>query len=107
MDEDRRATPRVAVETFVKDLFQAEPDAANGIIFRLLTNVSESGAFVVDRLHSLDPECTLEIPIPDGPPMAVAAEVVRRTVDGAAVRFKSLSEADRERLAKIRERGQA
>ena len=101
MNDERRATPRVSVETFVKDVFEAEPEAGNGIIFRLVTNVSADGAFVVDRLHSLDPKCMLEIPIPDGAPLAVEAEVVRRTPDGSAVRFMSLSDDDRARLAKI------
>src|SRR5512140_939257 len=101
MADDRRAAPRVAVETFVKDLFRAEPEAGHGLIYRLVTNVSAEGAFVVDRLQSLDPRCTLEIPIPDDVPIAVQAEVVRRTADGCAVRFMSLSEADRQRLAKV------
>lgn len=102
MNDDRRATPRARVETFVKDLFQpVEQEAASGIIFRLLTDVSAGGAFVVDRLQSLDPRCTLEIPIPDGNPLAVEAEVVRRTADGAAVRFLGLSSEERERLARL------
>jgi hypothetical protein len=63
---------------------------------------------VVDRLQSLDPRCTLEIPFPDGMPLAVEAEVVRRTPDGAAVRFLGLSSAERERLAGLGgERAQA
>jgi len=108
MTDERRATPRVEVETFVKDVFrEVEPEAGAGIIFRLVTNVSESGAFVVDRLHSLDPRCTLEIPIPDETPLAVEAEVVRRTADGAAVRFIGLSSEERERLAKLSGRAQA
>ena len=102
MNDDRRATPRVEVETFVKDVFSADAEAGgNGIIFRLVTSVSEGGAFVVDRLQSLDPRCTLEIPIPDDGPLAVAAEVVRRTPDGAAVRFVDLSEGDRARIGKL------
>jgi PilZ domain-containing protein len=101
MTEERRAAPRVAVETFVKDLFRSAPEAGDGIIYRLVTNVSADGAFVVDRLHSLDPKCTLVIPVPDGAPVAVEAEVVRRTADGSAVRFTSLTDADRERLARV------
>lgn len=107
MTDERRSAPRVAVETFVKDVFRADPEAGDGIIFRLLTNVSADGAFVVDRLHSLDPKCKLEIPIPDDAPVSVEAEVVRRTADGSAVRFMSLTEDDRARLAKIHGSAQA
>ncbi|MBI2893482.1 MAG: PilZ domain-containing protein [Deltaproteobacteria bacterium] len=102
MTTERRSRPRIALEAFAKDMLDAEPTAGSGVIFRLVTNVCEEGLFVVDRLQSLDDAVRLELPIGDGgQPVEIRGKVVRRTEDGAGVRFLTLAAADRARLGKL------
>ncbi len=93
---DRRHSGRLSFESFAEEV-----SPKGGAVYRQVRDVGVDGLFLVDRLGTTEPQLRLRFQTPDGVPVEVDAEVVRRTQMGVGVRFVNLPPEHRARLRRL------
>jgi hypothetical protein len=94
---DRRGAWRLPYDAFAEDI-----GYPRSVVLRRVRDLGPDGLFLEDRLGTVEAPVRLRVPAPDGSPVEVAGEIVRRTAIGVGVRFVQISPADRARLRAVR-----